>query len=60
VERSSGWCGTPPLSFMDFQGTWKRTDSSLIVTIDNGLGMQNIKWVIKTLNDTTLILERML
>lgn len=60
VERSSGWCGTPPLSFMDFQGTWTRTDSVLIMTIDNGInGLQNIKWVIKTLNDKTLILERM-
>jgi hypothetical protein len=59
LERSSGWCGTPPLSFMDFQGSWTRTDSVLIMTIDNGLGMQNIKWVIKTLDDTTLILERM-
>jgi hypothetical protein len=61
VERSSGWCGTPPLSFMDFQGTWTRTDSVLIITIDNGInGLQNIKWVIKTLNDKTLILERIL
>lgn len=59
VERSSGWCGTPPLSFMDFQGTWTRTDSVLIMTIDNGInGMQNIKWTIKTLDDKTLILER--
>jgi hypothetical protein len=59
VERSSGWCGTPPLSFMDFKGSWTRTDSVLIMTIDNGLGMQNIKWLIKTLDDKTLILERM-
>jgi hypothetical protein len=59
VERSSGWCGTPPLSFMDFQGTWTRTDSVLIMTIDNGLsGTQNIKWVIKSLDDKTLIMER--
>ena len=59
VERSSGWCGTPPLSFMDFKGTWTRTDSVLIITIDNGLsGTQNIKWVIKTLDNKTLIMER--
>jgi len=59
VERTSGWCGTPPLTFSDFKGTWTRTDKMLIMTIDNGInGMQNIKWVIKTLNDKTLILER--
>lgn len=60
VERSSGWCGTPPLSFMDFQGTWTRTDSVLIMTIDNGInGMQDIKWIIKTLDNKTLLMERM-
>lgn len=59
VERSSGWCGTPPLSFMDFKGTWTRTDSVLIITINNGLsGTQNIKWVIKTLDKKNLIMER--
>jgi hypothetical protein len=60
VERSSGWCGTPPITFFDFKGTWTRTDSVLIMTIDNGLsGMQNIKWLIKTLDNNTLIIERM-
>ena len=59
VERSSGWCATPPLSFMDFQGTYTKSDSMIIITIDNGInGTQNIKWAIKTLNDTTLIMER--
>ena len=60
VERTSGWCGTPPLTFTDFKGTWTRNDLNLIITIDNGLnGTQNIKWVIKTLDDKTLIMERM-
>jgi len=60
VERSSGWCGTPPLTFMDFQGTYTKNDSIIVITIDNGLnGTQNIKWVIKTLNDKILIMERL-
>ena len=60
VERNSGWCGTPPLTFFDFKGSWTLTDSILIITIDNGInGIQDIKWIIKTLDDTTLILERM-
>lgn len=59
VERSSGWCGTPPLSFMDFKGTYTKNDSIIIISIDNGLnGTQNIRWVIKTLDDKTLIMER--
>lgn len=60
VERSSGWCGTPPLTFSDFKGSWIRTDSVLIVSINNGIGLQDIKWKIKTLDDKTLIMERML
>ena len=59
VERSSGWCGSPPLTFRDFEGSWTRTEAVLIITIDNGLGTQNIKWVIKTLDDKTLIMEWM-
>lgn len=62
VERSSwGWCATPPLTFTDFQGTYTYNDSIIVMTIDNAgsEGMQNIKWVVKTLNDNTLILERM-
>ena len=59
VERSSGWCGTPPLTFMDFQGTYSKNDSIIVIIIDNGInGTQNIKWVIKALDDKTLILER--
>ena len=60
VERSSGWCGTPPLTFSDFKGSWTRTNSVLIITLDNGLnGTQNNKWIIKTLDDKTLLMERM-
>ena len=59
IERSSGWCGTPPLTYFDFQGSWERNDSIIIITIDNGInGMEAIKWEIKTLNDNYLIIER--
>jgi len=59
IERSSGWCGTPPLTFFDFQGIWTRNDAIIIITIDNGLnGLEDIKWQIKTLNDNNLIIER--
>jgi hypothetical protein len=59
IERSSGWCGTPPITFFDFQGTWKRNNSNLIITIDNGInGMEDVKWEIITLNDNYLIIER--
>ena len=59
IERSSGWCGTPPLTFFDYQGTWTRNDSILIITIASGInGLEAIQWEIKTLNDNYLIIER--
>jgi len=58
IERSSGWCGTPPLTFFDFQGTWIKNDSIITIIIDNGInGLENINWRIKTLNDKYLIIE---
>lgn len=60
IERSSGWCGTPPITFFDFQGTWTKNGSIIIITIDNGInGLEEIKWEIKTLNDNYLIIERL-
>lgn len=60
IERSSGWCGTPPITFFDFQGTWTKNDSIIIITIDNGInGLEEIKWEIKILSDKYLILERL-
>ncbi|OBX27254.1 hypothetical protein LX77_02780 [Gelidibacter algens] len=60
IERSSGWCGTPPLIFADFQGSWKRNDSIITITIDNGMnGLEAINWKIKTLDDQSLVIERL-
>lgn len=60
IERSSGWCGTPPITFFDFQGTWTTNDSIIIITIDNGInGLEEITWEIKKLDDKYLILERL-
>lgn len=55
VERSSGWCGTPPITFFDYEGTWSRKGNIITITIDNG--MEAIQWEIKTLNDDYLIIE---
>lgn len=60
IERSSGWCGTPPITYFDFQGTWTKNDTIIIISIDNGInGLEEIKWEIKTLNDNYLIIERL-
>lgn len=33
VRQNAGWCGTPPISYSNYQGTWKSTsDSTLTMT----------------------------
>ena len=60
LERSSGWCGTPPLIFADFQGKWQKNDSIITITIDNGIaGVMDNHWKIKTLDEKHLVIERM-
>ena len=59
IERSSGWCGTPPLVYADFRGDWEKDDAMITITIDNGMnGMESLNWRIKSLDDKHLIIER--
>lgn len=59
IERHSGWCGTPPLSFSNFEGNWEQSNSIVEITLDNGIiGMNSFSWKIISVNDTTLIVER--
>lgn len=58
IERSSGWCGTPPLVFDNYQGTWERKNSIIDISINNGFdGLSNIQWKIKSLDEKHLILK---
>jgi len=57
LERHSGWCGTPPLVFSNYQGTWEKKDMILEINLDNG--MKSFIWKIKTINADTLIVEKM-
>jgi len=33
IERTSGWCGTPPLSYFNVEGKWKSIDENTIEII---------------------------
>ena len=56
IQRTSGWCGTPPLTFYDDQGTWKTQGSLILITNENFPG--NFNWKIISLNDNQLIVKR--
>lgn len=57
VERSSGFCGTPPLTYFDTKGTWSQEDQIITLFLDTGLS--HITWIIKTLDENYLIIERL-
>lgn len=31
VRQNAGWCGTPPISYANFDGTWVRTDNNVVI-----------------------------
>jgi hypothetical protein len=59
VERkNAGWCGTPPVSYADFDGTWARHDSVLNITVGYWGGTADYKWKIISITDDKLIIYR--
>jgi len=55
VERkNSGWCGTPPISYGDFNGTWTMKDSIVSIMVDYWGGKATYKWKIVSLTDDHL------
>lgn len=56
IERSSGWCGTPPLVFSDYEGNWSLKDS--IISITQQQYPNNYAWRIVSLTESKLIVKR--
>lgn len=55
IERkNSGWCGTPPISYADYEGTWSRFESTIQITVGYWGGLNNYEWKIVNLNDKKL------
>lgn len=56
IERSSGFCGTPPLIFSDYEGLWQLEDALISITAQSFLG--NYHWIVVSVTETELVLER--
>ncbi len=60
IERkNAGWCGTPPIAYADFEGTWQRQDSLLIITVDYWGGTADYKWQIISVDENSLKIYKM-
>lgn len=57
IERkNAGWCGTPPIAYADFNGTWTKNDSLIDITVDYWGGVANYRWKIISIDNNNLIL----
>jgi hypothetical protein len=57
IERkNSGWCGTPPISFSDFEGSWTKTDSLITIVVDYWGGTANYRWKMIDKKDDKLVI----
>ncbi len=56
ILRSSGWCGTPPLTFFDANGEW--TLDNKLITISQETFPDSYSWRIISLTEDELIVKR--
>ena len=55
IERkNAGFCGTPPVTYADYEGTWSKTDSLLIISVGYWGGTEDIRWKIISLSKSSL------
>jgi len=55
VERkNAGWCGTPPISYADFDGNWQVTDSIIKITVDYWGGESDYQWKVISIDNKQL------
>ena len=59
IERkNSGWCGTPPISYSDFEGTWTQTDSIINITVSYWGGSANYQWKLVDIKDNKFVVYK--
>lgn len=56
IERTSGWCGTPPLTFFNVEGTFLLENT--LITISTNSYPTNYAWRIVSLTKDELVVKR--
>ncbi len=59
LERKNvGWCGTPPITYGDYQGTWMEGEDGFIyVTSEYWGGIQELTFKLISVDEEHLVLE---
>lgn len=59
VRQNAGWCGTPPISYANFEGTWKVTsDTTLELKYKDWRGITTAEWKVTSLSNRLLKMHR--
>lgn len=58
IERKNiGWCGTPPISYGDYEGNWTANDSIVNIEVDYWGGEAKLTWKILSISNNQLTVQ---
>ena len=58
IERkNAGWCGTPPITYADYEGNWSGNDSIINIAVGYWGGTSEFTWKIVTLDNNHLTIQ---
>jgi hypothetical protein len=53
-QKNSSWCGTPPVEYAIYEGSWNRNDSLLYITVGYWGGLVDMTWKIVSVGQNHL------
>lgn len=57
-RKNAGWCGTPPITYGDFDGTWMEDEDGFIyITSEYWGGTQDLTFKLISVDEAHLVLE---
>ena len=54
-RQNSGWCGTPPITTADYEGTWNWKDSMVDIATTYWGGSASFSWKVISLDNSKLV-----
>lgn len=60
VERkNAGWCGTPPIAYSNYNGSWEMKDSVMQISVEYWGGLSEYKWKLLSVDNGKLSVLRL-
>lgn len=54
-QKNAGWCGTPPIAYGQYEGSWSIQDSIVSVTVPFWGGMSHYSWKVTEVGNDRLV-----